>query len=453
MSITKGAKIIEGKTKIIWAIDGNPHAVVVEHKNTITAYDDPDFTQEFGSKAVHSTSTTSRVFELLRDAGIPVAFQEQISQTEFVAANCKMIPLEVVARRLAVGSYLKRWPNLRPAIEGDPPHRFHRLEVEFFLKTTEGRLIHKSPQTQLVHPEGEVLVEGLDPKTGEEDPFIPNPHDENGEWKLFHPKKPSWNPEADLGKTVKAHPVLSGIKSSTAMEDMEDIMRRVFLVLEGAWNTLGLRLIDMKIEFGITPDGELVVSDVIDNDSWRLRTHDWKELSKQAFRDGEGLNEVERKYGIVAGLVENFRIPKQAVIVWKGSDSDKMGNAETGIPSGVKVETIVLSGHKKPGMVLKNLERIMAQYTDGGVIVVKVGRSNGLGPILAARTSWPVIAIPATLKDFPEDAWSSLRMPSDVPLMTCWPDSNAAQAAINILANKNPVAYMMRQLAIENLDH
>jgi phosphoribosylaminoimidazole carboxylase / phosphoribosylaminoimidazole-succinocarboxamide synthase len=450
MPIEKGAQIIEGKTKIIWAIKGKSgqNAVLVEHKNTITAHDDPSLTREFPSKAEHSTTTTCRVFELLKAAGIPVAYREQVSPTEFVADSCRMIPLEVIARRLAVGSYLKRFPHLT-SLKGNNPHRFHRLIIEFFLKTTKG---------ELFNADGEILVSDLDwsQEGGEEDPFIPNPFDP--EWKLFHSKKPGWDPEANLDQTVNAQQALDRSDTKAFMEEMQDIMRRVFLVLEGAWNTLGLRLIDMKIEFGINHAGELVVSDVIDNDSWRLRTHDWQELSKQAFREGEKLDEVERKYGIVADLVKRFRIPQQALIFWTGSKSDELDASTTklfqdALINGINFEQIVLSGHKKPRTALDKLEQIMAQYPDGGVIIVMVGRSNGLGPILAARTSWPVIAIPATLKDFPDDAWSSLRMPSEVPLLTAWPSNNAALAALNILANKNPVAYMIRQLAIENLDH
>lgn len=66
------------------------------------------------------------------------------------------------------------------------------------------------------------------------------------------------------------------------------------MTLEGAWNVLGFRLIDMKIEFGLDLNGNLLVSDVIDNDSWRLRDADWEELSKEAFRQGETLDEVEK---------------------------------------------------------------------------------------------------------------------------------------------------------------
>lgn len=118
----------------------------------------------------------------------------------------------------------------------------------------------------------------------------------------------------------------------------------------------------------------------------------------------------------------------------------------------MSVIDVILSGHKSPAAALLRLEKIIQEHPDGGVIIAKVGRSNGLGPILAARTSWPVIALPATLKDFPEDVWSSLRLPSNVPLLTTWPDENAVLAALNILAQKNPAIYAECQYEIEELD-
>lgn len=454
-SYKAGPVISEGKTKIISEVKGNPNLVVVGNKDDITAFDDPAFTKNFNTKGGYSTSTTSRIFELLLAAGVPVAFKEQISDTEFVADKCKMISLEVIARRYAVGSCLKRHPNLAVA-EGEQPHRFHRLLIEFFLKTAGGKL----------EIDGKTIIKGLNHVVDGEsktldDPYIANPDDDV--WNLFHPKKPKWNQAADLHQTVASEKVLSKITSFKGDEqipvqvsnikDIKSITRKVFLVLEGAWQTLGHRLIDFKIEFGITPDGRIVVSDVIDNDSWRLRDADWEELSKQAFRDGEDLSEVEKKYGLVAALTERLRIPRQAIVLWRGSESDDITEISTMLKnSGINTEDVVLSGHKSPNGSTKQLEQILGKYPDGGVIIVIVGRSNGLGPILAARTSWPVIAVPATLGDFPEDVWSSLRMPSNVPLLTAWPAKNAVLAAMDILAQKNPIAYALRQLEIEEFD-
>lgn len=96
--------IAEGKTKRIWSHEDNPKMVVIESKSKITAFDDPSKTQEFEAKAKYATNTTCRVFELLKKAGIPVAFEKQLGETEFLAPRCTMIPLEVIARRYAVGS-------------------------------------------------------------------------------------------------------------------------------------------------------------------------------------------------------------------------------------------------------------------------------------------------------------------------------------------------------------
>ena len=431
-----------GKTKIIFEVVGQPGLVIVANKNDITAFDDPKFTKMFATKGGYSTATTCRVFELLQKAGIPVAFREQISDTEFVAEKCKMISLEVVTRRYAVGSYLKRHPELKKK-EGEQPHRFHRLVVELFLKTTDSRL--KIGEETIIEGLSHV-VDGVEKTL--DDPFIANPEDEL--WNLFDPKKPTWESGADLDKTV---PMTKIVTDTSMVKEIIGITGKTFLVLEGAWQILGRRLIDFKIEFGITADGRLVVGDVIDNDSWRLRDVDWDELSKQAFRDGEDLSEVEKKYGLVASLAEQFRVPRQAIILWRGSDKDDFPKIPATLRDfGITIEEVTLSGHKVPQTSLNRLEEILGKYPDGGVILAKVGRSNGLGPVLAARTSWQVIAIPATLKDFPDDIWSSIRMPSGVPLLVAWPEENAVLAALNILGQKNPVTYAERQRAIEELD-
>ena len=440
MTYEKGQKIIEGKTKIVWEIKGDSQNVIIENKNDITAFDDPSFTKQFQSKAEYATTVTCRVFELLKKAGIPVAYNEQYSTNEFSVPKCTMIPLEVVERRFAVGSYLKRHPEFVQA-ENSLPHRFHKLIVEFFLKTTKGGLNNAK---------GENILQGLDPLKGEEDPYITNPLD--SDWKLYHSKKPSWVEEADIQKTVKANNVFPEY-SPEMIKKIEEISRKTFLTLEGAWNTLGFRLIDMKIEFGIDLEGNLVVADVIDNDSWRLRDMDWKELSKEAFRQGEALDEVEKKYGYVASLVQNFRIPKQALVLWRGSDGDTWLdlNILKDI-NGLSIEEITLSGHKSTQLCLHKLDEIIGCFPDSGVIITKVGRSNGLGPIVAARTIWPVITIPATIDTFPEDLWSSVRMPSNVPLATVWPEANAILLAAEILAQKNPLIYQRRQFIIEGQD-
>ena len=129
MNSTSTAQLLaEGKTKKILKAE-TAGQVIVESKDDLTAGDGAKHDVIVG-KASLSNRTTSNVFHLLKACDLPVAFLEKVNGTQFLAEQCDMIPYEVVVRREAHGSFLKRYPGLRKG------HVFPRLLLEFFLKTS-----------------------------------------------------------------------------------------------------------------------------------------------------------------------------------------------------------------------------------------------------------------------------------------------------------------------------
>lgn len=440
-----GQIIAEGKTKVITVAENKGIHCKIKSKNDITAFDDPEKTKQLSGKAEMATNTTCNIFQLLKDSGlVKVAFMQQLSPTEFLAENCQMIPLEVVARRYAVGSYLQRFPNLKS--DGLEPYRFHNLKLEFFLKTKDGRLKIGD----------KTIVEGLDPKKGEEDPLLAKKPGQKEKWILQHPKKPSWDPESNLNREININEILGAKNDQEKIGMLTDICRNTaltFLILESAWSQLNLRLIDFKIEFGINYLGQVVIADVIDNDSWRLRDENWKDISKESFRQGEIMSAVEKNYQIVSLLSERLRIPKATIVLWGNSNKEKTSDSYFALRSkGINARVVSLSGYKQTNESLEMLEILLKRYTEGGVIVVNDGYNNGLGPILAEHTSWPVISISSPAKDSSEKVDGILKIATRTPLATVWSENDAINLAFNILALKNPKIYALRQLEIEEFD-
>ena len=237
------------------------------------------------------------------------------------------------------------------------------------------------------------------------------------------------------------------------LQQMGRIAKETFLILEKAWQLQGKRLVDFKVEFGLTDKGELRLADVIDNDSWRLIGADGGYEDKQVYRDGGDLNEVTRKYRQISELTNLFTIPKQQIIGWVGSENDDqvfLHNtlADTGCWSFVKETMIVCSAHKEP-VRADTLLRNSIQAIPDSVVVALIGMSNGAGPTLSANCIAPVITSPANVKEFPDDVWSSLRTPSNVPVMTVLNPKNAVLAALQILAMRNPGLYARLRLKQE----
>ncbi len=101
-------------------------------------------------------------------------------------------------------------------------------------------------------------------------------------------------------------------------------------------------------------------------------------------------------------------------------------------------ETVISSAHKVPEKVVGIVNKLNAD-PQAQVIITIAGMSNGLGGVVAGSSIHPVITCPPaqSLEEYQVDLNSSLRMPSDVPVMTVLNPKNAALAAIRILAEGN----------------
>ncbi len=183
---------------------------------------------------------------------------------------------------------------------------------------------------------------------------------------------------------------------------------------------------------------------MIDNDSWRV-VEDGHYIDKQVYRDGGSLNEVTAKYQLVAELTGRFSLPRQQIILWHGSDAGDLrpfyGTLEEfdilGVTGNPCVKEITLSADEQPVQVCEQINQLVQEVPDT-VVIAYVGRSNGLGPILAAQVSVPVISVSSTWQNFPDDVWSSLNLPSSVPVATILDPKNAVLYALQILAMGNP---------------
>ncbi|MFH0851261.1 MAG: AIR carboxylase family protein [Candidatus Peregrinibacteria bacterium] len=121
---------------------------------------------------------------------------------------------------------------------------------------------------------------------------------------------------------------------------------------------------------------------------------------------------------------------------------------EFGVPS----QILVASAHKAPEKVVDIIKKLNADPQPQVVITV-VGMSNGLAGVTAASCVHPVLTCPPamSLEEYQVDLHSSLRMPSDVPVMTVLHPKNAALAAVRILAETDPKLRKKVAERIENI--
>jgi phosphoribosylaminoimidazole carboxylase / phosphoribosylaminoimidazole-succinocarboxamide synthase len=96
---------------------------------------------------------------------------------------------------------------------------------------------------------------------------------------------------------------------------------------------------------------------------------------------------VAAKYRFVAEVTNRFQLPRQRIILWRGSEKDKTDAFSEVLGDLKSLMTVVTcSLHKEP-MTAASIFHRMAQEVPDSVVIAYIGRSNGAGPSLSAMSN------------------------------------------------------------------
>ena len=105
-NIEKKEQLYEGKAKKVFATN-DPDLVIVDYKDDATAFNG-EKKGTISGKGVINNRMTNFMFKMLEKEGVPTHLVEEISDRETIVKKVSIVPLEVIVRNVAAGSFSKR---------------------------------------------------------------------------------------------------------------------------------------------------------------------------------------------------------------------------------------------------------------------------------------------------------------------------------------------------------
>ena len=102
----KREQLYEGKAKKVFLTD-DPDILIVDYKDDATAFNGEKKGTIVGKGAINNRMT-NHVFQMLEKSGVPTHFIEELSDRETAVKRVSIVPLEVIVRNVAAGSFSKR---------------------------------------------------------------------------------------------------------------------------------------------------------------------------------------------------------------------------------------------------------------------------------------------------------------------------------------------------------
>lgn len=123
-NIVKAEQLYEGKAKKVYATN-DPDYVIVDYKDDATAFNG-EKKGTIRGKGVVNNKMTNFMFKQLEEAGVPTHLVEELSDRETLVKHVEIVPLEVIVRNVAAGSFSKKL-----GIEEGTPLKAPTLEFSY----------------------------------------------------------------------------------------------------------------------------------------------------------------------------------------------------------------------------------------------------------------------------------------------------------------------------------
>ena len=105
--MVKGEQLYEGKAKKVFATE-DPALLIVSYKDDATAFNGLKRGTIEGKGAVNNRMSNA-LMRLLERNGVPTHFVRELSERETLVKKVEIVPLEVIVRNIAAGSFAKRY--------------------------------------------------------------------------------------------------------------------------------------------------------------------------------------------------------------------------------------------------------------------------------------------------------------------------------------------------------
>ena len=107
MNMKKLEQLYEGKAKKVFQTD-DPACLIVEYKDDATAFNGQKKGTILG-KGVINNRMSNMLFAMLEKKGIPTHLVKELNDRETAVKKVEIVPLEVIVRNIAAGSFSKRF--------------------------------------------------------------------------------------------------------------------------------------------------------------------------------------------------------------------------------------------------------------------------------------------------------------------------------------------------------